>query len=132
MSAGISPKIPLVVSEVFGAYDLITNFEDLARQNLKMVIMTNPGERMMDINFGVGLRRYLFEQNTSATQSRIASKIERQTSIYLPFINIRSVEFNKSSHVGENPNLLTVSVKYSIPTLGVSESFSVGSSTGAF
>ena len=129
---GYSPRYPLQKDDRLGAYSVTKTLAEVAKQNFINLMLTSPGERVMDINFGVGLRRYLFEQNTSATQSRIASKIERQTSIYLPFINIRSVEFNKSSHVGENPNLLTVSVKYSIPTLGVSESFSVGSSTGAF
>ena len=39
MASGLSPQLPLVVSEVFGAYNLNTNFEDLARQNLKMLIL---------------------------------------------------------------------------------------------
>jgi len=57
MPSGLSPKLPLTVSEVFGPYNLNTNFEDLAKQNLKMLILTIPGERIMDPNFGVGLRR---------------------------------------------------------------------------
>ena len=52
MSSGIAAKLPLTVSNVFGTYNLITDFTTLAKQNLKMLVLTTPGEKMMDINFG--------------------------------------------------------------------------------
>ena len=76
MASGLAPRLPLVFDNVFGPYGLITDFEGLAKQNLKMLILTNQGERMMDTGFGVGLKSYLFEQNTPSTYSDIDSRIQ--------------------------------------------------------
>ncbi len=71
MPSGLSPKLPLTTSDVFGAYNLNTTFQEVAKQNLQMLVLTMPGERMMDVNFGVGLRRYLFENNGTNTYPNI-------------------------------------------------------------
>jgi len=115
MPAGLSPKLPLTVSEVFGPYNLNTNFEDLAKQNLKMLILTIPGERIMDPNFGVGLRRYLFELNDSNTYSNISSRIREQTQRYLRYIRIDDIRFQIPE---DNPDIfphnLSVSILFTI------------------
>ena len=71
--AGISPKLPLRRDSVDG-YDLIKNYVDMVRQNLKNLVLTNPGERMMDPSFGIGLRTYLFENNGPGLYGQIASR----------------------------------------------------------
>jgi uncharacterized protein len=115
MPSGLSPKLPLTVSEVFGPYNLNTNFEDLAKQNLKMLILTIPGERIMDPNFGVGLRRYLFELNDSNTYSNISSRIREQTQRYLRYIRIDDIQFQIPE---DNPDIfphnLSVSILFTI------------------
>ena len=118
MSSGIAAKLPLTVSEVFGAYNLITDFTTLTKQNLKMLVLTAPGERMMDINFGVGLRQFLFEQADSDVYARIDEKIRQQVATYLPFIQINSIEFD----VPENspdfyPHTIKVALRYKIVPL---------------
>jgi len=115
MPSGLSPKLPLTVSKVFGPYNLNTNFEDLAKQNLKMLILTIPGERIMDPNFGVGLRRYLFELNDSNTYSNISSRIREQTQRYLRYIRIDDIRFQIPE---DNPDIfphnLSVSILFTI------------------
>ena len=93
MSSGLSVALPLTLSDVFGAYNLNTNFFDLAQQNLKMLLLTAPGEKMMDPNFGVGLKTYLFEMNAEDTYDRITEKILEQVKIYLPFIKIDDIKY---------------------------------------
>ena len=41
--------------------------QDQAKSNLINVLLTEPGERIMEPNFGVGLKRLLFESNLSMT-----------------------------------------------------------------
>lgn len=121
MASGLSPQLPLVVSEVFGPYSLNTNFEDLARQNLKMLILTIPGERIMDPNFGVGLRRYLFEQNDSNTYSVISSKINEQVQRYLSYIQIDDIQFQiPEGNPDLFPHNLSVSISFTILPLQLS------------
>ena len=126
MPSGLSPMLPLTVSEVFGAYNLNTNFEDLAKQNLKMLILTLPGERIMDPNFGVGLRRYLFELNDSNTYSNISSRIREQTQRYLSYIQIDDIKFQIPEN---NPDLfphnLSVSIFFTILPLQMSTALQI-------
>tara|TARA_R100000008_G_C3568929_1_gene160834 strand:- start:551 stop:952 length:402 start_codon:yes stop_codon:yes gene_type:complete len=118
MSSGIAAQLPLTVSEVFGAYNLITDFRTLATQNLKMVVLTAPGERMMDINFGVGLRQFLFEQADSDVYARIDEKIRQQVATYLPYIQIRSIEFDVPEDAPDfYPHSINVVLKFKIVPL---------------
>jgi len=93
MSSGLAAKLPLTIDSVFGPYNLLTDYGSVAAQNLKMLILTNPGERMMDTSFGVGLRNYLFENNGPSTYNDIQASIISQTGLYLPYIKIERVEF---------------------------------------
>jgi|TARA_A100000172_G_scaffold53882_1_gene34223 phage baseplate assembly protein W len=120
MSSGIAAKLPLTVNNVFGAYNLITDFTSLAKQNLKMLILTAPGEKMMDINFGVGLRRYLFEQADTDIYAQIDEKIRQQVAIYLPYIQLTSIEFDVPEDSPDfYPHTIDVSVRFKIVPLQV-------------
>ena len=50
--AGFAPKLPLTQDSGDG-FTLIKDFETMIRQNLKMLILTIPGERVMDPEYGV-------------------------------------------------------------------------------
>tara|TARA_Y100000310_G_C20588864_1_gene766904 strand:- start:456 stop:839 length:384 start_codon:yes stop_codon:yes gene_type:complete len=89
MTTGLAPLLPIESSR----FELITDYPTLVKQNLKMLILTNPGERMMDINFGVGLRKYLFEMNDKNTYQDIASRIRTQVSQYMSFVEVQEIEF---------------------------------------
>jgi len=121
MSSGLSVKLPLEVSETFGPYGLNQNYVEMAAQNLKMLILTSPGERMMDPAFGVGLKSYSFELNNVTTYMDITTAIQQQVQKYLSYITIEDVRF--STHEN-NPDLyphdLNVSVLFSIVSLNQS------------
>ena len=98
MTAGLAPQLPLRSSR----FELIQTYEALVSQNLKMLILTSPGERVMDTRFGVGLKRFLFEMNDEATYEIIASKIREQVSQYLPFVEVQKIDFSTPEN---NPDL---------------------------
>ena len=91
--AGLTPALPLTLSPTDGPYRLIKTMTGLARQNLKTLILTCPGERMMDPDFGVGMRNYLFQQNTQHTYDQIADRIVSQVKIYMNYISIDDIIF---------------------------------------
>ncbi len=74
MATGYSVKLPLQISPSDGPYTLNKNLASVVKQNVKMVIFTSPGERIMDSNFGVGIRNYLFEPLTESTNSNCKPK----------------------------------------------------------
>jgi len=112
--AGFSPKLPLTLDQDDG-YTLTKTLKEVTKQNFKMLVLTNPGERVMDPEFGVGILAYLFENNSISTQGQIRSRIRDQTAKYLPHIEIVEVSFNSiiaKPNIAEN--FLGVSITYNI------------------
>ena len=108
--SGIAPKLPITLDKEDGIA-LIKNYNDLVTQNLKMLVLTAPGEKMMDPDFGVGARNYLFEQMTQATFEDFKSKLLEQQQRYLPYLTIRDVQFASSlTNPNMNENLLGIKI----------------------
>jgi hypothetical protein len=90
----------------------------MVKQNLKMLILTIPGERIMDPRFGVGLKTFLFEQNDLTTQGAISSKIKEQLGIYMPYIELIELDFqNTESNSEISENLLHIKLEYWVQPL---------------
>tara|TARA_R100000808_G_C2152813_1_gene162537 strand:+ start:4293 stop:4676 length:384 start_codon:yes stop_codon:yes gene_type:complete len=109
---GLTPKLPYSYNSGFpGGRTLINTYGSLVSQNLKNLLLTIPGERMMDPNFGVGLKRFLFEPQESSTYGNIISRINSQVSFYMPFIEIEQVDIAESNDFA---NMINVSILYKI------------------
>ena len=105
-----SPVLPLTLSPTNGMANNQTIIS-VVMQNLKMLILTSPGERIMDPTFGVGIRNYLFEQNTENTHSKIKAKIHRQVQEYMDFVTILDINFGtevNNSNIRSNSVLITI------------------------
>ena len=123
---GYSPKFPLQFDNYVGAYALTTTLKEVIKQNFINLMLTSPGERIMDINFGVGLRNYLFEQNTSQLKSKIAADVRNQTGKYMPFISLDTINFNKSQLMdGYDDQILKISINYSVASMNILDSISI-------
>lgn len=122
--SGVSVKQPLSVNNTDGAYTLNKSIYESTAQNLRTLVLTIPGERMMDPDFGVGLRDYLFEQDTPTLKSGIRSTINNQVRRYLPFVNIRGINVLAPEDTGTS--LLSVTISYSINNELVSTTISAG------
>ena len=92
MASGISVQLPLTKNQRDGLYTLNQTLKQSVAQNLKMLFYTTPGERVMDINFGIGLRRYLFEPLTDVVKDKLRNRISKQISTYMPFVRINALE----------------------------------------
>ena len=57
---GLAPKLPLLYSDEDGAYRLVKSFKELVKQNFKNLVLTAPGERIMDPNFGGWIKKFSF------------------------------------------------------------------------
>tara|TARA_Y100000310_G_scaffold55040_1_gene50468 strand:+ start:77 stop:460 length:384 start_codon:yes stop_codon:yes gene_type:complete len=114
---GYSPKLPLVLDPIDGPYRLNRTLKEVIAQNLKMLVLTSPGERVMEPNFGVGLYNFLFELNTIHTRTSIKEKIRQQVKRYMPFITKIKIEFGEPEGMEIDRNFLTVVISYAIPSL---------------
>jgi len=115
---GLAAKLPLFLDVDDGPYSLIKDYKSMAKQNLKCLLLTAPGEKVMDPEFGVGLRRFLFEQKDLRLDSRITAAINDQVGRYLPYITITEVNFGGDD---EGDNELSIEVRYVIEGLSIAD-----------
>ena len=119
MAVGISPRLPLDKG-----FDVNKTIAAKIRQNMKMVLLTSPGERIGLPKFGVGLKRFLFEPLTNATLGRIESKIRQQVKVYVPDARIENVlidsALTNASMQGSGDSQMVISIEYKIPTIAKS------------
>ena len=116
---GIGPILPISVDSRHGTYSLITNYHDEVKQNFKNLVLTNPGERIMNPDFGVGIRKYLFENRSDATH-KIEKRLRGQTRRYMPYVTIENIFFDMVDE--ENTNLidrhiLSIQIVFSVPNM---------------
>ena len=90
----------------------------MIKQNLKMLILTNPGERVMEPDFGVGIKRFLFNSFSSDVYSQIDSKIRQQIGIYMPTVTVKEVNFYS---IEPDSNQVAFRLVYSIPAIAVND-----------
>ena len=119
MAVGISPRLPLDKG-----FDVNKTIAAKIRQNMKMVLLTSPGERIGLPKFGVGLKRFLFEPLTNATLGRIESKIRQQMKAYVPDARVENVlidsALTNASMQGSGDSQMVISIEYKIPTIAKS------------
>jgi phage baseplate assembly protein W len=112
-----SPKLPLERDRVYG-YAMNEKLKDVVTQNLKMLLLTSPGERVMDPEFGAGLRRQLFKMKVQGLETDIRGIIYQQVKKYMPYVEIPSIEF---ADIPENPHALIVVIHYIVPSLSLKD-----------
>lgn len=92
------------------------SFQDSAtqaavQQNLRMLLLTAPGEYVMDGNFGVGLRNYLFDPGLPSITNTIERSIYNQCSTYMPYIEIGEILINTENI---DSNVISIKIVYTI------------------
>ena len=101
----IGVAFPLDENNMFSGTETI---EDQNRANLISILLTQPGERINQPNYGVGLKRKLFENNLD--ESTLLEDISNQTSFYMPEISLNSVKINQDI----DEYKITIALDYSI------------------
>jgi phage baseplate assembly protein W len=91
MASGYQPSLPLSINSLYGPYVLASTFNATAKQNIKMIILTQKGEKLTDIDFGCGLKRYLFESAATFNETALKAEIINQVNEYAPYIQIHNV-----------------------------------------
>jgi len=117
----ISPKLPLGRDWVYG-YGMNTTIKDTVQQNLTNLLLTIPGERAMDPDFGVGLKKYLFEPVNAMVSSHIEGRIREQVAKYMGFIGINNIFVGDSREVS---NLIHLTIDYTIVPLNLKDQISL-------
>jgi len=81
------------------------------REAIEIILSTERRERIQLPSFGAGLRRYLFEQNSVATRSRIEEEITRALQEWEPRIHVGAVEVEQDAR---DPQSAVATIHYEL------------------
>jgi len=112
--SSLSLHLPITYNSADG-FTMIKSVKRMIKQNFKMLLLTSPGERVMDPSFGVGVKNYLFSMYSENVPAQLRSKIMEQVGIYLPVVSITSIDFRTSN---PDTNTLGLVITYRIPEIG--------------
>ena len=94
----------------FNDFSMTKNSLQQAQHNLKNLLLTFPGERVGQPEFGSRLRELCFEQLDDDLPDKIEEEVKRAVSVWLSYINI--IEIVTLTEEGDK-NKIFVRIKYS-------------------
>ena len=99
----IGVAFPLDENNMFSGTETI---EDQNRANLISILLTQPGERINQPNFGVGVKNLLFENNIDL--NFLKNQIQTQVSQFLGNIEITEIQTGSS----DDQHTIFISITY--------------------
>src|SRR5215469_1203655 len=105
---GIGWNFP--VAQTAGQTEM-AQYEEDVRQAILIVLLTNPGERIMRPNFGAGLNDFLFEPINPTTMGTIRQRAEDSLIDWEPRIDVMSVSVTQDE---KNSAMLLIDIVYRV------------------
>jgi len=84
---------------------------DQTKTNIRILLLTSKGERIMFPTFGCDLRRSLFEENQLAIE-RIEKSIKDALNKWLPEVSVKKIDVYQSNI---NDHLILIELFYTLP-----------------
>ena len=82
-------------AKVNGDFALSYTTLEQARSNMRNLVLTNRGERVMHPEFGCDVYRLLFNPITPGVIDQLKKNIQKQVSIWLAYINLLEVDIKQ-------------------------------------
>lgn len=101
-------SFPLEITGDNAGYKL-AELNEVVRFNIKNIILTNPGERIMLPDFGVGIKQTLFENSSYELLTVIQERIVEQIGFYASYLTILELTINPIDEMS-----LNIKLKYEI------------------
>lgn len=81
------------------------------KNNIRLLLQTQKGERMFQPNLGMNIRQFLFEQITEDTQVQIENDIVDTFNTWLPFVELRKIDIDTSN---QDKNQININIVFNI------------------
>ena len=104
----IGLELPFARSRT-GLFGLTETTLEQAGHNIKNLLLTAKGERVMQPDFGSDLRALLFEQADENIEERIEETILESISTWLPYISVEKIDIIEDE---TTPNLMKVNLNF--------------------
>ena len=77
-----------------GYFEVSYTTKDQIKSNIKSLLLTQKGERVMQPNFGSDLRKCLFEPITQTLDSFIEDNITEAINTWMPYVTVESIVYD--------------------------------------
>jgi len=99
-----------IKSKTQGDFHLSYTTLEQAKTNLRNLVLTNRGERVMHPEFGCDIWSSMFENLTPSLLNRMKKQIYKQANIWLSYINLLNVIVEKSNQ----ENRVNIKIKFAL------------------
>lgn len=108
--SSISIKFPIVDDDVRGFFlDSDTTTKESVTSSLLLLLLTEPGKRFYNPDFGVNLWQFIFEQNDGITEENIKTYINGKVSKYIPNVSINDINYEMDE---EDENRINIFIRF--------------------
>ena len=83
------------------------------KNNIRLLLQTEIGERAMQPFLGMNLRQFIFEQITEDVKIQIENNIVDVFETWLPFVELKDIQISSNS-VTEDRNKISINIVFSI------------------
>ena len=105
-----APTFPLQLDDTYG-YEGVKSLKELSRFHLTNLVLTNPGEKISDATYGVGIRQFLFDNATDDVFETIRNRTRSQINSKLSYITLNNVSVRMLQNYD---HVLNIQIVYSI------------------
>jgi phage baseplate assembly protein W len=91
--------------------------KDATKANLINFFLTGKNERILNVDFGAGLRNFLFENLTQDTVDSTRELINQSLELYFPQVVVNNLELKAYP----DQNLVTFALKYSVKETNITD-----------
>jgi len=103
-----------ITNSQFGYFNPTLTSDARIQSNLKHLLLTNRGERIMHPNFGCDIYKTLFENidNLNTPFDTLKDRILGQTQLWMPYIVVNKVEISIDEYDGNKVHIAVNYVTY--------------------
>ena len=111
VSVGLNFPISRAPGNQDGFFSTSKTTIESIKNNIRLLLQTQKGERMFQPNLGMGIRRFLFEQITEDTQVQIENDIVDTFATWLHFVELREINIDLAE---QDQNKINIKIVFNI------------------
>ena len=111
VSVGLDFPVARQAGDNMGYFATTKTTMDAIKNDVKLLLMTQRGERLMQPFLGMDIRRFLFEQTTDDTAIQIENDIVDTFQTWLPFVQLQDIDVDLGD---QDRNQIKINVTFNI------------------
>ena len=111
VSVGLDLPIARQAGDTMGYFATTKTTMDAIKNDIRLLLMTQRGERLFQPFLGMDIRRFLFEQITDNTAIEIENDIVDTIETWLPFVQLQNIEVDLND---QNKNQIKINITFNI------------------